>query len=105
MNTPHHQLFGLPESVVEKIRIVFQKHPDIQRVLLYGSRAKGNYQLGSDIDLCLEAEKFTLTQLLKVNNELDDLLLPWKVDLSLKHDIDNQTLLDHISEVGIVFYP
>lgn len=105
MTTEQEQLFGLPGPVITKIHLVLQRHPDIQRVFLYGSRAKGNYHLGSDIDLCIESDQLTLTELLQVNNELDDLLLPWKLDLSLKHHIDNQSLLDHINEVGIVFYP
>ena len=45
-----------------------------------------------------------LTQLLKIENELDDLLLPWKIDLSLKHKIDNQALLQHIRDNGKIFY-
>ncbi|MDA7088510.1 nucleotidyltransferase domain-containing protein [Pseudomonas sp. SA3-5] len=96
--------FGLPTPAVEKLRRVFQGWPQIQRVLLYGSRAKGSYRPGSDIDLVIEGEELTLTQLLAIENQIDDLLLPWMVDISLKHKIDNSSLLEHIERVGVPFY-
>lgn len=98
------KLFGLSEDTIKKIRAVFANYGEIKRVLLYGSRAKGNYRYSSDIDLCIEGEMLNLTQLLKIENELDDLLLPWKIDLSLKHKIDNEALLQHIRDNGITFY-
>lgn len=96
--------FGLPAHAVEALRDVFQGWPQIQRVLLYGSRAKGSYRPGSDIDLTIEGEELTLTQLLAIENQIDDLLLPWMVDISLKHQIDNTALLEHIARVGVPFY-
>ena len=96
--------FGLPAHAVEKLRGVFQGWPQIQRVLLYGSRAKGNYRPGSDIDLAIEGDELSLSQMLAIENQIDDLLLPWMVDISLKHRIENPALLDHIERVGISFY-
>jgi predicted nucleotidyltransferase len=99
-----NKLFGLPNAAIVKIRAVFAKYDEVKRVILYGSRATGNYRLGSDIDLCIEGETLNLTQLLKIANQVDELLLPWKIELSLKHEIDNQALLDHIRDNGIIFY-
>ncbi len=96
---------GLPEYAVEKICEIFRDYPQIRRVILYGSRAMGTYRSGSDIDLCIEADSLALTELLSIENRIDDLLLPWKLDLSLLHQIDNQDLLDHIRRVGVIFYP
>lgn len=64
----------------------------------------GTHRPGSDIDLCIQAETFGLTELLAIENRIDDLLLPWKLDLSLMHQIDNPALLDHIRRVGVIFY-
>ena len=105
MRIPVKQSSGLPDTAIEKIRAEFNRYPEIQRVILFGSRAIGTYQVGSDIDLCIEAESLNLTQLLKIENALDELLLPWKIDLSLKHFIDNPALLAHIRAYGIIFYP
>lgn len=96
--------WGLPDDAIEKLIAVFKCYPKINQVILYGSRALGNYRLGSDIDLCIEADELSLTDLLKIENQIDDLLLPWKVDLSLKNKIDNPHLIEHIETVGIVFY-
>ena len=96
--------FGLPPAAVEKIRAVFAGHPQVERAVLYGSRAKGNYKNGSDIDLTLYGDALNLNLLLKILGELDDLLLPWMIDLSIYKQIDNESLREHIERVGITFY-
>ncbi len=94
--------YGLPMSSLDALRQTFKKNQRVEKVILYGSRAKGNYRAGSDIDLCLEGQELTMKDLLALENQLDDLLLPWKIDLSLKHKIDNPDLLEHIDRVGII---
>jgi uncharacterized protein len=96
--------FGLKESIIERMNAVFSCHPQVELVLLYGSRAKGNYRHGSDIDLTIMGDTVTLSELMKIDTELDDLLLPYKIDLSLLHKINDADLLDHIKRVGAVFY-
>lgn len=96
--------FGLRSSTIGKVRAVFSRHPEVERVILYGSRAKGNYRPGSDIDLTICGEAVTLSQLLRIEQELDELLLPFKIDLSLHHKIDSPDLLEHIERVGQIFY-
>ena len=96
--------YGLNAETVAQIHGVLARYPEVEQALLYGSRAKGNYRDGSDIDLCLVGETLTLTQMLKIENALDDLLLPYKIDLSLFHALDNPELIDHIRRVGVVFY-
>lgn len=94
---------GLPIEVVDKIKSVFAKHEKIERVILYGSRAMNKYKPHSDIDLTLIAPDMELTELLKIETEIDDLLIPYKVDLSLIHQIDSESLIDHIRRVGVEF--
>ncbi len=96
--------FGLSQGTQAKMNAVFARYPQIDRVTLYGSRAKGNYKRGSDIDLVISSPTMTLAQLLRLENELDDLLLPYKIDISLLDHIDNPDLLDHIQRVGREFY-
>ena len=96
--------FGLPDSAIEQICAIFAAHPEIERAVLYGSRAKGNYRPGSDIDLSIQAPTLVLSDLLAIENQIDDLLLPWTVDLSLLHHIDNPELIDHIRRIGTPFY-
>ena len=82
----------------------FGKYLEIDEAILYGSRAKGNCRNGSDIDLTLKGRNLTLSQLFKIETQLDDLLLPYKIDLSIYHKIENLDLIEHIKRVGITFY-
>lgn len=97
--------FGLTEHAIIQIAKVFAQHPAIERAVLYGSRAKGNYKNGSDIDLTLVGDALNTALLHTLINELDDLLLPWMIDLSIYAQIDNPDLRSHIERVGVVFYP
>ncbi len=97
--------FGLKHHIIDKINAVFIKYPQIDKVVLYGSRAKGNYNNGSDIDLAFHGEEIDLTLLNKIEDELDDLYLPYTFDISIFRHIKNENLLEHINRVGVVFYP
>ncbi len=96
-------MFGLKQKHIDAINQCFAQYPQIQQVIIYGSRAKGNYKNGSDIDLTIVGD-LDYNQLLKLENQLDDLLLPYKIDLSLRHEINHPELLDHIQRVGKLFY-
>lgn len=95
---------GLDESTILSINSIFSKYSAINRVILYGSRAKGNFRNGSDIDLTIETQALSFDELLKIENELDDLLLPYSIDLSIKSNIVNENLIEHIERVGVVFF-
>jgi uncharacterized protein len=92
--------FGLSPRTLGQLRGVLDKHAGIQRAIIYGSRAKGNFRPGSDIDLTLDAPGLMFSELLRINGELDDLMLPYTIDLSLLKQIDNPSLLSHIERVG-----
>lgn len=92
--------YGLPEQALQRLLETLYRNPAVERVVLYGSRAMGTYRPGSDIDLCLFAPAMTLPGLLRLGVDIDELLLPWKVDLNLWHQIDNAALREHIERVG-----
>lgn len=97
--------YGLPLSVIERIHRVLARYPHVEKAILYGSRAKGNYKPGSDIDLTLLGNAdLNLSTLTRIMNDLDDLLLPYTIDLSLFSSISDPDVIDHIQRVGIVFY-
>lgn len=97
--------FGLKESVIEGICAVFCRYPQVQQAILYGSRAKGNHKPGSDIDLTLLGSPDLSDSILaQIAWEIDDLLLPYTVDLSAYDHITNPNLRAHIQRVGMVFY-
>ncbi|MEO0430728.1 MAG: nucleotidyltransferase domain-containing protein [Cyanobacteria bacterium J06656_5] len=96
--------FGLEKSTIEEIQRLFQQYAEIERVILYGSRAKGNYRPGSDIDLTMIGTNISHTQLLSIEHQLDDLLLPYLFDLSIFNHIEDPDMIAHINRVGCVFY-
>lgn len=96
--------FGLSIEVIGKIKKVLSQHKEVQLAILYGSRAKGNYKPGSDIDLTLKGEGLDLSKLAKINSDVDDLSLPYTFDFSIYKHINNIELLDHIKRVGTIFY-
>jgi len=96
--------YGLEEATIKKINEVFSRFPEIEEVVLDGSRAMGNHKTGSDIDLTILSDKIEISSLYKIERELDDLLLPYTIDLSVHKYIQNPNLLNHIKNVGNTFY-
>ena len=96
--------FGLSDTVIRELQDVFRRHANIEKVLIFGSRSKGNYRSGSDIDLALIGKGIDYRQILELYTEIDDLELLYSIDM-----LDYQTKVgtpigDHIDRVGQVFY-
>ena len=96
--------FGLDEKVLDKIKDIFIKYPEIKEAVIYGSRAKGNYKNGSDIDISLKGENISLSLISSMESDIDDLLLPYTFDFSIFEKISNEELLEHIERVGVSIY-
>ena len=96
--------YGLEDDIIVKIQNVFATFPQVEKVILYGSRAKGDFKPGSDIDLTLFGESIDLSIMNQIGLMLDDLLLPYTFDLSVFKHIRNKELLEHIDRVGVEFY-
>lgn len=96
--------YGLKEIELAKLNEVFAANERIERVVLYGSRAKGNYKPFSDVDITLEGAELTHTDLNRISLAIDDLLLPYQFDISIFHTLKNEALIDHIRRMGITIY-
>ena len=90
---------GLPPEASARLLAVLSAEPAVQEVWLYGSRAMGRHRPGSDIDLTLVAPGLRHEDRLRLLGALDDLLLPWSIDLSLQHELPD-SLRDHVARVG-----
>jgi type I restriction enzyme, S subunit len=98
-------MFGLDPETLFNIRQAIAKVETINKVLLYGSRAKGNYRNGSDIDITLLGENLTLeNSVYRLMDEIEELYLPYSFDISIFEHIGNTNLKKHIERVGVVFY-
>jgi predicted nucleotidyltransferase len=96
--------YGLDEKTIERIHAVLANYSEVDKAVLYGSRAKGNFKKGSDIDLTLYGGGLSMKTLRKIESDLDDLLLPYKLDLSLFEQIADPDVIDHIQRVGTLFF-
>jgi predicted nucleotidyltransferase len=98
------QAIGLPESAVAAIRRVLAGYPEVEAAILYGSRALGRHRPASDIDLTLTGHAISNATLARIDADLDDLLLPWVIDLSACAAIGHPALLAHIQRAGVRRY-
>ncbi|MDN5360730.1 MAG: uncharacterized protein PWQ84_1793 [Thermotogaceae bacterium] len=97
-------MYGLDEKVIKDLRQIFSKFPAVEKVILYGSRAMGTYRNGSDIDITLLGENLSNQTIFGIQDEIEELYLPYSFDISIFDRIDNEDLIDHIRRVGKVFY-
>ena len=96
--------FGLSDTVIQELQDVFRRHANIKKVLIFGSRSKGNYRTGSDIDLALIGTDIDYRQILDISLEIDDLGLLYSIDLLDYQSKAGTPIGDHIDRVGQVFY-
>lgn len=96
--------YGLQPEIIDKLIKLFSSINNIDKVILYGSRAKGNYSNSSDIDITLKGSNLNLTLLNKLSLQIDDLLLPYTFDLSIYDHLNNKELVEHIDRIGRVIY-
>ena len=96
--------FGLSDTVIKELQDIFRRHANIEKVLIFGSRSKGNYRPGSDIDLAVIGKNLDYSQLLEIHCEIDDLELLYSIDLLDYQKKIGTPLGDHIDRVGQVFY-
>ena len=92
-------LLGIPESSASQLLNVLTSPAQLDAIWLFGSRAMGRHQPGSDIDLCLEAPQLGHSDLLRLMHAVDELCLPWRVDLLLQHQLDAEVLA-HVHRAG-----
>lgn len=96
--------YGIPTEDIQAILKVFESEQQVMEVILFGSRAKGCFNEGSDIDLALKGNNLTLNNLLNLSTALDELFLPYKFDLVIFDRIQEPKLTDHIERVGILLF-
>jgi len=96
--------FGLTEEYIELLKNIFSKHDSIEEVIVYGSRAKGNYTERSDIDLAMKEKTSNRHLIGEILLDIDDSNLPYLVDLQDYNKIKNNELKAHINRVGQLLY-
>jgi uncharacterized protein len=95
--------FGIPHDQWRQIIETLAMASKAQRIVLFGSRAKGTQRDGSDIDLCLHGD-VDASVLPSLQLTYDELYLPWKLDVVIYDTIKELALKEHIDRVGRVVY-
>jgi uncharacterized protein len=96
--------FGLTERSIQTISEIFEKYPVIEEVVVFGSRAMGNYKLGSDLDLAIMNIGVDDKTIMRLKNDFEDSSLPISVDLVNFPQLKHPDFIEHIERVGKVFY-
>jgi len=98
-------LFGLGDKDIENIIAVLKKESSIEQAIIFGSRVKGNFKRGSDVDIVLKGRGVTEEIASHISFALnEESPLPYKFDVLTYDTIDNPQLLDHIQRVGQIIY-
>lgn len=100
----HVQSFGLPERNVNTLVAILEKYSDVTEVFIFGSRAKGNYKPGSDIDLAIMNTGLHDKTLNQILSDFSESNIPFQLDLVDIHQIKTPELMEHIQRVGLPFY-
>ena len=94
--------FGLPERTIQELTEYFKSRLDIEKVLIYGSRAKGTHKTGSDIDFAIWTDAHDKVS--QIAGELDDLPTPYKFDVTDYKTLTHAGMRKSIDTDGILFY-
>lgn len=97
-------LFGLTIEEITAMQGVFSNFEEVEKVIVYGSRAKGNHKPYSDIDMTLVGQNISDHTVTEIDFALDDLLMPYKIDLSIFSKINNNDLIVEINAFGKELY-
>ncbi|MEK7729203.1 MAG: nucleotidyltransferase domain-containing protein [candidate division KSB1 bacterium] len=97
--------FGLSQRDTSSIEEALSRFPEIEKAIVFGSRAMGNYKPGSDVDLAIVGAAITPTTVLRLRALLnEDLPLPYFIDVAHYEKIKNAALKQHIDHEGHLLF-
>ena len=97
--------YGLKERDIKYITESIKAFSEIKEVVLFGSRAKGKFKKGSDVDMAIKGEDITHSTVTSLSHLLnEEKPLPYYFDIVHYEKIKEPELKEHIDRVGIAFY-
>lgn len=91
---------GIPPRVLSQMCSVLCADPRVEAAVLFGSRAKGTWREGSDIDIAVFGSDLTIRDTWSWLRELDDAVFPWSIDFVIVNEHTSAPLREHIARVG-----
>jgi type I restriction enzyme R subunit len=95
--------FGLPEKLITEIKAVLNRNASVEKAVIFGSRAKGNYKKYSDVDIALFGN-IDEDSAQNIHERLEELESPFMFDVLVFEDIQNEELKQHILRCGKIIY-
>lgn len=98
-------MFGLKNGELESIRSVLSKYPEIEKAMVFGSRAMGNFKPGSDFDLALFGREIPRQTILSLYDKLNEVSnLPYHFDIVNYNEISSPDFKKHIDDFGVTIW-
>lgn len=98
-------MFGLLDRDIMYITKALEKHGEIEKAIIFGSRAMGNYKKGSDVDIAIIGKDVNRMIIYNVDDYLNEVYpLPYFFDVIQYNEITNKNLIDHINNEGKIIY-
>lgn len=97
-------MFGLPDEFLHVVEMFGETHSDIEQIILFGSRATGNYRSGSDVDLILTGRNLGIDNVIQFEIHLEKLDSLNKFDILIFDRIASADLIRQIETTGITLY-
>ncbi|ACM59878.1 putative nucleotidyltransferase [Caldicellulosiruptor bescii] len=96
--------FGIEEEILDKIIEIFKKYKQVKKACIFGSRARGDYRRGSDIDICIWLEEESENPIYKIQNELEEVNTILLFDVVAFNSITKESLKESIIKEGVIIY-
>lgn len=96
--------FGLEQNIIDTLITIFEQNSKLDKALVFGSRAKGNYRPDSDIDIAIKGQDLNTDDIIAMSVAFEEKGITYKIDLINYHTIKEPDLKDHIDRVGIELY-
>lgn len=99
-------MFGISIKSYNLMMDTLAKYPVIEKTVIFGSRAIGNYKHGSDIDLAIFGKDVTIETVDEISIELNEKLpIPYYFDIVHYEGLSHEGLRNHIDTYGKLLVP
>lgn len=92
------------DKLLKTLYDIFGKYSEIEKVILFGSRARGDNKANSDVDLCIFGEKLTHLVYAKVTMDINEINTPLSFDILNFNELNKKELIDNILKEGVEIY-
>ena len=90
-------MYGLSDKLLDEIKYI--KNKTNKKILIFGSRARGDYKENSDIDIAI-IDNVSQKEKYEIMDEFDKIDSELKIDLVFIQNIENEMFLDSIKREG-----